>query len=118
MKDQDDIDNHNVNINCKVIDNVVDCNKTQNMVKNEVIVNNNNYYYYYKKIEVIEECNDENKNIKVGLNHDNVAEQKPEDVATIEEINILPVVVTQDVIESQHQKVPWEQIKTSPSKRK
>ena len=41
MKDQDDIDNHNVNINCKENNNVVDCNKTQNTVKNEFIVKNN-----------------------------------------------------------------------------
>ena len=41
-------------------DDDVDCNnnKTQNKVKNEVIVNNN-----YKKIEAVEECNDENKSI-------------------------------------------------------
>ena len=45
MKDQDDIDNHNVNINCKENDDDIDCkDKTQNTVKNEVIVNNN-----YKK---------------------------------------------------------------------
>ena len=57
MKDQDDIVNHNVNINCKENDDNVDCrnNKTQNTVKNEVIVNNN-----YKKMKVIEECNDKN----------------------------------------------------------
>ena len=38
MKDQDDIDNHNVNINGKENDDHVDCNnnKTQNTVKNEV----------------------------------------------------------------------------------
>ena len=41
MKDQDDIDNHNVSINCKKNDDVVDFNKTQNTIKNEVIVNNN-----------------------------------------------------------------------------
>ena len=46
MKGQDDIDNHNVNINCKENDNGVDCNnKIQNTIKNEVIVNNN-----YKEI--------------------------------------------------------------------
>ena len=28
-------------------------------------------------------------------------------------MNILPMVVTQDVLESQHQKVPQEQLKTS-----
>ena len=42
MKYQDDIDNHNVNINCKEIDNGVDCNdNAQNTVKNEVNVNEN-----------------------------------------------------------------------------
>ena len=41
MKDQDDIDNHNVNINCKKNDDAIDRNKTQNTVKNEAIVNNN-----------------------------------------------------------------------------
>ena len=47
MKYQDDIDNHNVNINCKENDDDVDCNNTQNTVKNEVIVNNN-----YKKLNL------------------------------------------------------------------
>ena len=42
MKDQNDNDNHNVNVNCEKNDNVVDCNKTQNTFKKEVIVNNNN----------------------------------------------------------------------------
>ena len=45
MKDQDDINNHTVNINCKENDDDVDC-KTQNTVKNEAIVNNN-----YKKLK-------------------------------------------------------------------
>ena len=49
MKYQDDIGNHNVNINCKENEDDVDCNNTQNTVKIEVIVNNN-----YKKIEVVE----------------------------------------------------------------
>ena len=39
---------------------------------------NNNY----EKIEVIEECNNENKNIKYDLNHDNVEKWNPKDVAT------------------------------------
>ena len=49
MKDQDDIDNHNVSINCKENDDNVDFNnnKTQNTVKNEVIVNNN-----YEKLKL------------------------------------------------------------------
>ena len=42
MENQDDIANHNVNINCKEIGDVVDCNdKAQNNVKNEVNVNYN-----------------------------------------------------------------------------
>ena len=95
MKNQDDIDNHNVNINCKEIDDVVDCNvKAQNTVKNEVNDNNN-----YERIEVVEECNDENKSVEDDLNHDNVEERNLEDVATNEEMNILPVVATQDVLE-------------------
>ena len=112
MKYQDDIGNHNVNINCKENDDGVDCNnnKTQNTVKNEVIVNNN-----YKKIKVVEECNDENKSVSDDPNQDNVEEWNPEDVVTNEEMNILPVVVTQDVLESQHQKVPQEQLKNSLS---
>ena len=77
MKNQDDIGNHNVNIICKENDDDVDCNKTQNMVKNEVI----------------EEHNDENKKVKVDLNRDNVAEWNPEDVVTNEEMNIIPVIV-------------------------
>ena len=105
MKDQDDIDNHNANINCKENDDAVDCNKTQNTIKNEVIVNNN-----YEKIEVIEECNDENKSTKNDLNHDNVAERNPKDFVTNEEMNILLVVVAQDVLESQYQKAPQEQL--------
>ena len=63
MKYQDDIDNHNFNINCKENDYDIDCNNTQNKIKNEIIVNNN-----YKKIKVIEECNDENKSVKDDLN--------------------------------------------------
>ena len=48
MKVQDDIGNRNVNINCKENDDDVDFNnKTQNTVKNEVIVNNN-----YKKLKL------------------------------------------------------------------
>ena len=70
MKDQDDIGNHNVNINCKENDDDVDCNnETQNMVKNEVIIKNN-----YIRIEVVEECNDENKSVQDDLNQDNVKE--------------------------------------------
>ena len=72
MKDQDYINNHNVNINCKENNDDIDCNNTQNTVKNEVIVDNN-----YKKIEVVEECNDENKNVKDDLIQDNVEEQNP-----------------------------------------
>ena len=68
-----------------------------------------------KKIKVVEECNDENKSIQDDLKQDNVEEQNPEDVATNEEMNILPVVITQDFLKSQHQKVPWEQLKTSSS---
>ena len=30
-------------------------------------------------------------------------------------MNILPVVITQDVLESQHQKVPWEQLNPKSS---
>ena len=52
MKDQNDIDNHNVNINCKENDVVREVNK--------VNVNNN-----YERIEVI--CNDENKCVKMTL---------------------------------------------------
>ena len=90
MEDQDDNANHNVNINCNKNDDDIDCNnKTQKKVKNEVIVNNN-----YKKIEVIEECNDENKSVKDDLNQDNVEEQNPENVAKNEEMNVLPVIVT------------------------
>ena len=96
MKDQDDIDNHNVNINCKENDVVVEVNEV-----NTANVNNN-----YERIEVVGECNDENKSVKYGLNHDNVEEWNPKDVATNEEMNILLVVVTQDVLQSQHQKVP------------
>ena len=54
------------------------------MVKNEDIVNNN-----YKKIEVVEECNDENKIVKDDLNQDDVEERNLEDDATIEDMNIL-----------------------------
>ena len=46
----------------------------------------------------MEECNDENKSVQDDLNQDNVDEQNPEDVATNEEMNIIPVVVTQDVL--------------------
>ena len=68
IKDQYDIDNHNVNINCKEIDDVVDCNdKAQNTIKNEVNINDN-----YERIEVVEECNDENKSVEYNLNHGNV----------------------------------------------
>ena len=63
MEYQDVIDNWNLNINCKENNDNIDCNNTQNMVKNEVIVNNN-----YKKIEVAEDCNNENKNVKDSLN--------------------------------------------------
>ena len=79
-------------------------------IKNEVIINNN-----YKKIKVVEECNDENKSIQDDLNQDNAEERNLKDVATNEDMNILPVVITQDVLESQHQKVPQEQLKTSSS---
>ena len=52
MKNQDDIDRHNVNINCKEIDDVVDCNdKAQDTVKKEVNVNDN-----YQRIEVVEDA--------------------------------------------------------------
>ena len=92
MKYQYDIDSQDVNINCKGNDNDIGCNnKTQNTVKNEVIVNEN-----YKKIKVIEECNDENKSIWDDLNQNNVEEWNPEDIVTNEEMNILPVAVTQD----------------------
>ena len=57
MKDQNDIDNHNVNINCKENGVVVEVNK--------VNVNDN-----YERIQVT--CNDENKSVKDDLNHDNV----------------------------------------------
>ena len=60
MKYQDDIDNHNVNINCKENDVVVEVNEV-----NKVNVNNN-----YERIEVVEECNDENKSVKDDLNHE------------------------------------------------
>ena len=45
MKDQDDIDTHNANINCKENDVVVEVNEV-----NKVNVNNN-----YERIEVVEE---------------------------------------------------------------
>ena len=64
------------------------------------------------KIEVVEECNDEIKSVKDDLNLDNVEKRNPEDHATNEEMNILPLVVNQDVLESQYQKVPQEQLKT------
>ena len=49
MENQDDIANHNVNINWNENDDSISCNnKTQNMIKNEVIVKND-----YKKIELI-----------------------------------------------------------------
>ena len=101
MKYQDGIDNHNVNINCKENDVFVEVNEV-----NRVNVNNN-----YEKIEVVEECNDENKSVKYYLNHDSVEERNPEDGAKYEEINILFVVTIQDLLE--FQKVPREQIKTS-----
>ena len=80
MKNGDDMDNHNVNINCKEIDDVIDCNdKAQNTVKNQINVNNN-----YEGIEVVEECNDKNKCVEYYLNHNNVEERNPEDVVTNE----------------------------------
>ena len=60
MKDQNDIDNHNVNINCKENDIVVEFNEV-----NKVNVNKT-----CERIEVI--CNAENKSVKDDLNHDNV----------------------------------------------
>ena len=75
----------------------------KNIVKNEVNVNDN-----YERLDVVEECNDEIKRIEDDLNHDNVEEQNLEDVATNEKMNILPVDTTQDVLESQYQKVPKE----------
>ena len=84
MKDQDDIDNHNGNINCQEVNSVVDCNdKAQNTVKNEVNVNN-----IYERFEVLEECN----------NHDMVEKRNPEDAATNEEMNIIAMVVTANVL--------------------
>ena len=68
MKDQDDIDdieNHNVNINCKENGIVVEFSEV-----NKVNVNNN-----YDIIEFI--CNDENKSVKDDLNHDNIEERTP-----------------------------------------
>ena len=41
--------------------------------------------------------------------------EKPKDIATNEEMNILLVVATQDVLESQYQKILREQLKTSSS---
>ena len=101
MKDQDDIDNHNININCKENGIVVEVNEV-----NEVNVNNN-----YERIKVVEECNDENKSVKDDLNHDNVEEWNRKDGATNDEMNILLVVTTQDILE--FQKVSREQIKPS-----
>ena len=46
---------------------------------------------------------------------DNVEERNPKDVVTNEEMNILLVVITQVVLESQYQKVPHEQLKTNSS---
>ena len=106
MKDQNDIDNHNVNINCKENGVVIEVNEVH-----KFNVNNN-----YERIEVIEECNDENKSVKDELNHDNVEERNLEDGVTNDELNILLVVTTQDVLE--FQKVPKEQIKTSLSDKK
>ena len=106
MKDQNDIDNHNVNINCKENDVVVKVNEIS-----KVNVNNN-----YEKIEVIQKCNNENKNVKDDLNHDNAKKQNPKDGATNDEMSILLVVTTQDVLE--FQKVPKIQIKTSLSDKK
>ena len=57
--------------------------------------------------------NDENKSVKDDLNHDNVEERNLQDGATNDEMNILLVVTTQDILE--FQKVPREQIKTSLS---
>ena len=88
MNDQVDIYNHNVNINCKENDVVVELNEI-----NKVNVNDN-----YEKIEVVEECNDENKSVKYDLNHDNIEERNPDDGATNDEMNILLVVITQDVL--------------------
>ena len=51
--------------------------------------------------------------VKNHLNHDNVEEWNPEDDATNDEMNILWVVTTQDILE--FQKFPREQIKTSLS---
>ena len=67
MKYQDYIDNHNANINCKENGVVVEVNEV-----NKVNLNNN-----YERIEVVEECNDENKSVKYDLNHDNVEERNP-----------------------------------------
>ena len=101
MKDQNDIDNHNVNIHCKENDVFIEANEV-----NKVNVNNN-----YERIEVI--CNDENKSVKDYLNHGNIEKRNPEDGATNDEMNILLVVTTQDVLE--FQKVPREQINSSLS---
>ena len=101
MKDHDGIDNHNVNSNCKENGVVVEVNEV-----NKVNVNNN-----YEIIVVVEECNAENKSVKDDLNHDNIEEQNPEDGVTNDEMDILLVVATQDVLE--FQKAPREQIKTS-----
>ena len=106
IEDQDDIDNHNVNINFEENGFVVEVNEVNKV--NKVNVNNN-----YERIEVIEGCNDENKSVKGSLNDDNVEERKVEEGAKNDEVNILLVVTTQDVLE--FQKVPIEQIKTSLS---
>ena len=88
MKDQDDIGNHNFNINCKENGVIIEVNEV-----NKVNVNNN-----YEIIEVLEECTDENKSAKHDLNHDNVEERNPEDGATNDGINLLLVVKTKDVL--------------------
>ena len=75
---------------------------------NKVNVNNN-----YERIEVVEEWNGEKKSVKYDLNPHNVEEQNPEDGATNDEMNILLIVTTQDILE--FQKVPKEQINTSLS---
>ena len=55
------------------------------------------------------------KSIEDYLNHDHVEERNLESVATNEEMNILPVAATQDVLESQYQKFRREQLKISSS---
>ena len=60
LKDKNDIDNHNVNINCKENDVVIKVNEV-----NKVNVNKN-----YERDEVI--CIDENKHVKYDFNYDNI----------------------------------------------